>query len=193
MKRLFFAFLLLFIFCFGCKHNEPAFSKEPQRQEQYFAQAPSESLSGEDKIVEERPQAASVKLAPDFTLYDIYQDAYTISDYRDKQPVLLLFWTTWCPFCRKELKVLNGMYSGLAADGVEVLSVNVGEEPTAVQDFVQDYNLVYRVLLDRDNRVAGLYGLIGVPTYILIDKEGKVVFKDNYLPATEYKDFLDRK
>jgi peroxiredoxin len=192
MKRLFFAFLLLFVFCFGCKHNEPAFSKEPQA-EQYFAQAPSESLPAGDKIVEEKPGATFTKLAPDFTLYDIYQDAYVISNYRDKQPVLLLFWTTWCPFCRKELKVLNGMYSGLAADGVEVLSVNVGETPSAVQNFVQDYNLVYRVLLDRDNRVAGAYGLIGVPTYVLINKQGEVVFKDNYLPAAEYKDLIDRK
>ena len=192
MKRLFIAFLLLFIFCFGCKHNEPAFSKEPQA-EQYFAQAPIESLPAGDKIVEEKPGTTSTKLAPDFTLYDIYQDAYTISNYRDKQAVLLLFWTTWCPFCRKELKVLNGMYSGLAADGVEVLSVNVGETPSTVQNFVQDYNLVYRVLLDRDNRVAGLYGLIGVPTYILINKQGEVVFKDNYLPAAEYKDLLESK
>ena len=192
MKRLFIAFLLLFVFCFGCKHNEPAFSKEPQA-EQYFAQAPSESLPAGDKIVEEKPGSASTKLAPDFTLYDIYQDAYTISNYRDKQAVLLLFWTTWCPFCRKELKVLNGMYSGLAADGVEVLSINVGETPSTVQNFVQDYNLVYRVLLDRDNRVAGLYGLIGVPTYILINKQGEVVFKDNYLPAAEYKDLLESK
>jgi peroxiredoxin len=192
MKRLFIAFLLLFIFCFGCKHNEPAFSKEPQA-EQYFAQAPIESLPAGDKIVEEKPGSTSTKLAPDFTLYDIYQDAYTISNYRDKQAVLLLFWTTWCPFCRKELKVLNGMYSGLAADGVEVLSINVGETPSTVQNFVQDYNLVYRVLLDRDNRVAGLYGLIGVPTYILINKQGEVVFKDNYLPAAEYKDLLESK
>lgn len=192
MKRLFIAFLLLFVFCFGCKHNEPAFSKEPQA-EQYFAQAPIESLPAGDKIVEEKPGSTSTKLAPDFTLYDIYQDAYTISNYRDKQAVLLLFWTTWCPFCRKELKVLNGMYSGLAADGVEVLSINVGETPSTVQNFVQDYNLVYRVLLDRDNRVAGLYGLIGVPTYILINKQGEVVFKDNYLPAAEYKDLLESK
>ncbi len=190
MKRIFFLLLLVVVFCFGCKHNEPAFSKEPQGNPQYFAQAQSDSAAVGDRVVEEKPKAASAKLAPDFTLYDIYQDAYTISNYKDKQPVLLLFWTTWCPFCRKELKVLNGMYSGLAEDGVEVLSVNVGETPNSVQDFVQAYNLVYRVLLDRDNRVAGLYELIGVPTYVLIDKQGEIVFKDNYLPATEYKDLL---
>jgi peroxiredoxin len=193
MKRFFFAFLLLFIFCFGCKYNEPTFSKEPQGQEQYFAQAPADIAPAGDKIAEERPGTDSAKLAPDFTLYDLYQNAYTLSNYRDKQPVLLLFWTTWCPFCRKELKVLNGMYSGLAADGLEVLSLNAGEIPSTVESFVQDYNLAYRVLLDKDNRVAVSYGLIGVPTYILVNKQGEVVFKDNYLPVTEYKDLLERK
>jgi peroxiredoxin len=190
MKRILFIFLLLFVFSFGCKLNEPAFSREAQGSRQHFAQAAAKNLVAGDTATEEKPLTTSANLAPDFTLYDIYQNAYTLSDYRDKQPVLLLFWTTWCPFCRQELRVLNGMYSALAADGVEVLSVNVGETPTTVENFVQDYSLAYRVLLDRDNRVAGLYGLIGVPTYILVNKEGEVVFKDNYLPATEYKDLL---
>jgi peroxiredoxin len=193
MKRILFIFLLLFVFCFGCKNKEPAFSKEPLSQEQYFAQAPTERAVAQDYIAEERARVDSAKLAPDFTLYDIYQDAYTLSSYRDKQPLMLLFWTTWCPFCRNELKVLNGIYSSLAEDGIEVLAVNVGELSNVVENFVRGYNLAYRVLLDRDSRVAGLYGLIGVPTYILINKRGEVVFKDNYFPANEYKDLLDRR
>jgi len=193
MRRILFVFLLLFVFCFGCKANEPAFSREPLRQEKYFAQAPSEGAVAGDRIIEARSQSDSERLAPDFTLYDIYQDTYTLSEYRDKQPVILLFWTTWCPFCRKELQVLNGMYSSLAADGIEVLSVNIGEVVNTVQNFLSGYNLTYRVLLDRNSRVAGLYELIGVPTYILINKEGKIVFKDNYFPANEYKDFLERR
>lgn len=193
MTRLFFSFLLICVFCLGCKQNQPAFSQEPLSQEQYFAQASADSAAADAKTREAKPATTSAKLAPDFTLYDLYQNAYTISDYRDKQPVLLLFWATWCPFCRKELKVLNGVYSSLAADGLEALSINVGEVPSTVQNFVQDYNLAFRVLLDRDNRVASSYSLIGVPTYVLINKQGAVVFKDNYLPATEYKDLLERK
>ncbi len=177
MKRIFLAFLLLFVFSFGCKQNQQAFSKEPQEQT---------TQSG----VEGQTRKDSSKLAPDFTLNDVYQNAYTLSSYKDKQAVILLFWTTWCPFCRKELKVLNGLYSGLAEDGVEVLSINAGEDPNTVQNFVENNNLAYRVLLDRDNHVSTLYGLIGVPTYILINKQGEIVFKENYFPANEYKDLL---
>lgn len=191
MRRFLLVFLLLFVFCFGCKSGEPTFSRESQ--EQKFAQVYGESAVRDAEIAEGAVAADSAKLAPDFTLYDIYQDAYTLSGYRDKQPVLLLFWTTWCPFCRKELTVLNGMYSSLAADGIEVLSVNIGELPNTVENFVQNYSLAYRILLDRDSRVATLYGLIGVPSYVLINKKGEVVFKDNYFPAIEYKDFLDRR
>lgn len=191
MRRFLFVFALLFVFCFGCKSDEPAFSREPQ--EQRFAQAYGDSAVRDAEIAEGAVMADPARLAPDFTLYDIYQDAYTLSGYRDKQPVLLLFWTTWCPFCRKELKVLNGMYSSLAADGIEVFSVNVGELPGTVENFVQNYSLSYRVLLDRDSRVATSYGLIGVPSYVLINKSGEVVFRDNYFPASEYKGFLDRR
>jgi len=123
-------------------------------------------------------------------LPDIYQDTYTLSSYKNKQPVLLLFWTTWCPFCRKELKVLNGLHAGLVVDGLVVLSIDAGEASDYVEDFVRDYNLAYRVLLDRDNRVAGSYEIMGVPTYILINKQGEIVFQDSYFPYKEYKDLV---
>jgi len=130
--------------------------------------------------------------APDFDLDDIYQDAYRLSSYKNKQPVLLFFWTTWCPFCRSELKVLNDMYATLQKDGIEVLAINVGEVQSKVEDFVKNYYLAYKVLLDRDTRVSQSYEVAGVPTYALIDKEGYVVFHENFFPRKEYKDLIEK-
>lgn len=129
-------------------------------------------------------------LAPDFELRDIYQDTYTLSSYRDKQPVLLLFWATWCPVCQNELRALNQSYAGLSEDGLEMFAINVGELPDTVEDFTKSYFLAYRVLLDRDTSVARSYKIVGIPLYVLVDKKGYIVFQDSYFPQREYKDLI---
>lgn len=130
-------------------------------------------------------------LAPDFQLQDTRQDVIKLSSYKDEQPVVLFFWTTWCPFCQKELRILNERYAGLVQDGFEVLAINVGESPDSVENFIRSYYLAYRVLLDKDTAVAKAYEIIGVPTYILINEEGNIVFKDNYFPQ-QYKEFVSK-
>lgn len=130
--------------------------------------------------------------APDFQLQDIHQDVISLSNYKDKESVLLFFWTTWCPFCQKELRILNDRYAGLLQDGLEVLAINVGEFPDTVENFIRNYYLAYRVLLDKDTSVARAYEIIGVPTYILINKQGYIVFKDNYFPQGGYKELVSK-
>lgn len=135
--------------------------------------------------IAQEPPAAS-----DFKLQDINQDIISLSSYKDKQPIVLLFWTTWSPFCEKELSVLNNMYADLTKEGIEVLSINSGESFDKVEDFIKNHNLAYRVLLDKDAGVSGLFKILGFPTYVLIDKKGDMVFKNNYFPFTEYKDLI---
>jgi hypothetical protein len=66
----------------------------------------------------------------------------------------------------------------------------VGERPSTVEDFVKSYRLNYQVLLDRDSSVASRYGIVGIPAYILVDKQGFIVFQDSYLPYNEYKELI---
>jgi peroxiredoxin len=130
-------------------------------------------------------------LAPEFTLQDIYQDEFSLKSYREKaQPVLLFFWTTWCPYCQKELRVLNSRAAVLDQDGLTVMAVNVGEDPSKVETFIKGFYLSYKVLLDKDTEVSRAYGIIGVPTYVLIDKDGHIVFQDNFFPLKEYKELI---
>jgi peroxiredoxin len=132
-------------------------------------------------------RAEAEYLAPDFKLQDIKGNSVSLSSYLGKEAVILLFWTTWCPYCRKELKNLNGIYQELKKEGFEVLAVNVGEALYKVDNFTRDYQLNYKVLLDKDISVAYSYGLVGVPFYLIIDKQGKVRFADSYFPHNEYK------
>jgi peroxiredoxin len=81
------------------------------------------------------------------------------------------------------------MYGEFTENGIEVFAINVGEFPEKVNTFVSGYFLAYRVLLDKDASVSKSFKVTGVPTYILINKKGKIVFRDNALPL-KYKDLL---
>ena len=136
-------------------------------------------------------QTKTSELATNFTLLDLENKEFSLSDFKSK-PVILFFWTTWCPYCRKELKQLNTMHAELLKNGVELAAVNVEEPADKVQRFIQSYPFSYRVLLDIDAKVAEAYDILGVPTYILINKKGRIVFNNHYFPQKEYKDLISK-
>ena len=127
-------------------------------------------------------------LARDIILRDLDDQAVNLSNYKGK-PVILFFWTTWCPYCRVELRKLNQQYSQMAKDGIVILGVNVSESENKVQRFFKGYPLNFKILLDRFGLLADEYDLMGVPTYVFLDKTGRVVSQTHSLPAN-YKSLL---
>ncbi len=138
------------------------------------------------------PALESRDIAPDFKLQDLNQNTFSLSSYKDKQPVILFFWTTWCPFCRNELRLLKDIYPQLVKEGWELFAINVGESAYKVEKFTKDYALNFTVLLDKDTTVVYSYGILGVPTYIILNKDGYIVFKDNYFPKGIYKELISQ-
>jgi peroxiredoxin len=137
---------------------------------------------------EDSPNAQEA--APDFYLQDIRDNSYALSSYRDKGPVLLFFWTTWCPYCRRELKLLNSFYPDLKKEGWELFAIAVGEPAYKVENFIRIYGLVFTVLLDKDTDVAEDYDILGVPAYILIDKKGRIIFRGNHFSFPDFKSLI---
>ncbi len=124
-------------------------------------------------------------MAPEFSLKDTAGNPVSLSDYKGKQGALLFFWTTWCPFCREQLKFINDKYAGLTRKGLVVLGINVGEPAARVVRFLKNYSLKYKVLLDEYGEAAIKYRLVGVPTYVLVDKQGNIVYQYYYFPTEE--------
>ena len=129
-------------------------------------------------------------IAPNFQLKDLAGNTVTLSQYKGKQDVLLFFWTTWCPYCRKGLKVLNEKHAQLSKEGVEILAINVNEPADKVNRFVRNSPLTFKTLLDSDADVAMAYKLLGFPTYIIVDKEGYIRSTGYSFPEEEYKDLI---
>ncbi len=128
--------------------------------------------------------------AQDFKLPDINGNEFRLGDYINKEPIILFFWTTWCPHCWGELKSLNEIYSQLKKEGIELITINVGESDYKVDNFIKNYSLGFKVLLDNDSAVAKSYGILGVPTFILIDRKGNIRARENYFPKNKYKELI---
>ncbi len=126
--------------------------------------------------------------AGDIILNDLGGSAVNLSIPKNK-PAILFFWTTWCPYCRKEIKALNQNYAQMEKEGITLFAVNIGESSDKVQRFFKDYALNLRVLLDKNGEAAENYDVIGVPTYIFLNKAGQVISHENTLPA-DYKNLL---
>ncbi|MCU0652516.1 MAG: TlpA family protein disulfide reductase [Candidatus Omnitrophica bacterium] len=134
--------------------------------------------------------AVAGQLAPDLRLHSLRSDAVSLGSFKGKKAVLMMFWTTWCPYCREQLMSLNDSYKQFSDQGMEVLAINVGESAEKVEKFVKLRNLSLSMILDSDSSVANYFELMGVPTYVFIDINGYVVTKDNYFAIEKYKPYL---
>jgi len=113
------------------------------------------------------------KQAPDFKLKTLDGKEVSLSDYRGKV-VLINFWATWCPPCREEMPLFERVYKKYRDKGFEILAISTDTSTEPVKKFVKEYKLSFLILMDADN-VSGLYGIQGLPTSFLIDREGKIV------------------
>jgi peroxiredoxin len=144
------------------------------------------ALSGKMRGEEEFSREGSVA-APEFALKNLNGGIFTLSQYRDRKSVILFFWTTWCVNCREGIRVLDEMYPRISKENFEVLAINVGEEEGKVARFVHARNLRFKVLLDPGTETAGDFSLVGVPTYVIIDKKGYVRFYGHFFPKDDFR------
>jgi len=117
------------------------------------------------------PSAQVGKQAPDFQLLNLEGQPVSLSDFQGK-PVLLNFWATWCGPCRQEMPLIQGIFEEQSGKGLVILAIDIGETPSAVNNFIQRSNFSFPVLLDTDQDVALEYNIRAIPTTFFIDKDG---------------------
>ena len=109
----------------------------------------------------------------DFTLTDLQGKTWHLADLHGKV-VLVNFWATWCPPCRKEMPDLQALYDKYKDQGFVVLSIS--DEGTAkVAPFIKERNITYPVLLDPGRKVNELFQVEGIPKSFVYDREGRLV------------------
>lgn len=111
----------------------------------------------------------------DFEAADLDGKKVKISDFKGKV-VMLNFWATWCPPCKKEMPSMETLYQTLKHEkDFIMLAVDLMEDPELVKDFVKRYNYHFPVLLDELGTGGKLYDVQAIPTTVIIDRRGNVI------------------
>jgi peroxiredoxin len=114
------------------------------------------------------------KLAPAFALNDVNGKRVALSDYKGRV-VLINFWSTKCGPCKAEMPSLNNLFLAYKNDGFIVLAISVDPAEKPVQSFLKDKKIAFPVLMDKDEEIYfDQYGILGLPTSFVIDKDGIV-------------------
>jgi len=107
-------------------------------------------------------------------LKDLKGDSVAVpSDFKGKM-ALLHFWASWCPTCRGEMSALEAIYAQYRHKGILPCSIGLGERRETAVSYLKNLTLSYPVLLDPGLTLRKPFGVSGIPTYFVLDREGVV-------------------
>jgi peroxiredoxin len=134
------------------------------------------ALSGVTHAAETLARISGNVPAPDFTLQDTSGKTHRLSDYRGR-PVIINFWTTWCPPCREELPSMNRAWHQLEHEGIAMLAINMGEDEDTIFIFSADYPTDFPILMDKSGEVIEQWPVKGLPTTYVVAPDGTIAYR----------------
>ena len=139
-----------------------------------FVSCSGDTQSKEADTPTEQPtteQASTSASQFEFAAYDLDGNLRQSSEWVGKKPVVLNFWGTWCPPCRKEIPDLVKVYDEFQPKGVEIVGLAVRDNAGKVAKFSRENNMNW-VMLMAEPEMAARYRISGVPTTIFLDRNG---------------------
>jgi len=155
----------------------------------YFLDASGPKAIGAPKPM--LPSGGVASGAPGFALPDVNGKTVSLSDYKGKV-VILDFWATWCPPCKREIPDFIELQKSYGSKGLQVVGIAL-DEPGKVQAFAQQNGMNYPVLLGTDDIAIKYGGIQGIPTTFVIDKSGKIVNKfEGFRPKSVFEEEIKK-
>ena len=110
---------------------------------------------------------------PPFTLPDLDGDPWSLEAARGNV-VVVNFWATWCPPCVAEMPALERLQKTFAGQPLQVIAVNVGDEPYDIALFLRQLPVDLTILLDGEGRTSRAWKVRGLPTTVIVDAGGTI-------------------
>ena len=109
-------------------------------------------------------------------------ETISISQYKGAKPVMLVFLTTWCGYCRLEMPNINKIYENFKE--IEVIGIDPGwnDSIKRLKNFIQRHNVKFKMCFDESGKWGQLYRIRGVPSIVIIDINGDVQYVGNRVP-----------
>ncbi|MDP9299565.1 MAG: TlpA family protein disulfide reductase [Actinomycetota bacterium] len=115
--------------------------------------------------------------APDFQLPDIDSGTQRSLAALHGRVVVLNFWASWCPPCRQEAPDLQGTWASYRHRGVRFLGIDERDNDAAARAFEREFGITYPSVADPAGRLAQDYRLFGLPTTVVVDPSGQMVYR----------------
>jgi cytochrome c biogenesis protein CcmG/thiol:disulfide interchange protein DsbE len=129
------------------------------------------------------------KKAPDFALKTLEGKTVKLSDYKGKI-IIIDFWATWCPPCRKGIPDLIELQKAYSKDLV-IVGISLDQERTLkdLKPFIENYGINYPVVLGNEKVVKDYGGVNAIPTSFIVDQKGFIIDSHvGLVPKTVYED-----
>ena len=141
------------------------------------------AATANQKNSDETAEKASMKVArigeisPDWQLKNLKGNDVQLSEFRG-QPVILVFWATWCPYCKKLLPGIQRLHQKYADQGLKIIAVNIRED-WKPHVYWRNHEYTFDAVLEGDE-VAKLYGISGTPGLVFLDPQGKYLTRQSF-------------
>jgi thiol-disulfide isomerase/thioredoxin len=122
--------------------------------------------------------------APDWTRLSLDGESITLSEVAAEQPVILLFWATWCPYCKALMPHIHSVKLEYG-NRIRVIAAHFRDDKGDPGTFIENAGYDFTVIPD-GNELAKLHGVWGTPGLLIVDGEGKVRFDLYALPKPDF-------
>jgi peroxiredoxin len=115
------------------------------------------------------------RLASNFTLKNLEGEDVSLSQFRGKY-LLINFWATWCAPCKIEMPSLEKLYRQFKSDNFDMIGIsNDMFGARVVRPYIKATNLTFPMLLDQRMIASRQFGIVSLPTTVLIDPQGIII------------------
>lgn len=161
---------------------QQALSMEPAELKAFVETHPQlKSSSRVAKMLESVEKKEATSAGKKYADFEVEYDGTVqrLSDYvKPGQYTLVDFWASWCGPCRREIKVIKGLYDKYAGKGLDVVGVAVWDEPDATRQAIEEDGIAWSQILNAQRIPTDLYGINGIPCIMLVGPDGTIIARD---------------